>query len=453
MLELIGPNGTTSDILSRRNCLKIGALGWGGLSLADLPNLHSHAAAATPGGRNDRAVILFWMAGGPSHLDTFDPKPDAPAECRGPFSTIDTSVPGLRFTDQLPMLARRADRCSIVRSLHHTLSVHDDASHWVQTGMPLPLARQQGQKHPAQSSIVAYARGANVAGVPANVCIPEAYDSNKGFYQRAAQLGAAYDPVAGGGDPTLGNYKLPEFSLPAELTFDRIDDRRSLRDLLDGLARRVDASPQVAALSESQRLAYDLVTGPRAREAFDLGQESATLRDRYGRHFWGQSALLARRLVEAGVTFVTINLYEANVDWWDDHDSIEKNLRKRLPKFDQSLATLIDDLHDRGLSDRVLVAAFGEFGRTPRIDAKAGRGHWPDAMSALLSGGGLHMGQVVGSTTADGGRPNDRPLAPNDLLATTYHALGIDPERTFVDAQNRPVRFLDSGAPIRELID
>ena len=392
------------------------------------------------------------MAGGPSHIDTFDPKPDAPAEVRGSFAAIDTTVPGMKFTDQLPLLAARAKRLSIVRSLHHSLGVHDDASHWVQTGMPLLQAREQGQKHPCQGSVVSQIRGPVAPGMPAYVCIPEGYSTAKGFYQRSAQLGPAYNPVAGGGDPSLGNYKLPEFSLPADLTMSRIDDRRELSASLDQLAQRVDESPAVAGLDASRRMAYDLVTGPQARAAFDLSSEPASLRDRYGRHFWGQSALLARRLIEAGVTFVTINLYEADVDWWDDHESIEKNLRKRMPKFDQSMAALIDDLQERGLAERVLVGAFGEFGRGPRLDAKAGRGHWPRAMSAMLSGGGLKMGQVVGSTTADGGEPRDRPLSPNDLLATIYRALGIDHEQFFRDALNRPIKVLDHGAPIRELI-
>jgi len=456
MIELGGRRISNSAGLSRRSCLKIGALGWGGLSLPALSAQRAMAAATSVAGKtpdNRTAVILFWMAGGPSHIDTFDPKPDAPAEVRGPFASIDTTVPGMRFTNQLPLTAKQAHRVSIVRSLHHGLAVHDDASHQVQTGMPLLQAREQGQKHPAQGALVSHLRGANAPGLPPYVCIPEAYSSRKGFYQAAAQLGTRHSAVAGGGDPGLGNFRLPDFSLPAELTFSRIDDRRALGASLDGLARRVETSPDVTALDESRRKAYDLVTGSEARRAFDLSAEPAALRDRYGRHFWGQSALLARRLVESGVTFVTINLYEADVDWWDDHTAIEKGLTKRMPKFDQSLSTLIADLHERGLADRVLVGAFGEFGRSPRIDSTgAGRGHWPRAMSALLSGGGLRSGQVVGSTTADGGDPQDRPLGPGDLLATVYHALGIDHEQFFRAPLNRPIRVLDHGAPIRELV-
>lgn len=464
MLELTGRSLPTPGGLPRRSFLKVGSVGlgtagFGGLTMADV--FARRAAAAVNDGangkartaNNDTAVILFWMAGGPSQIDTFDPKPDAPEVVRGPFKSIDTAVPGLRFSDQLPQLAKIADKMSVVRSLHHKLSVHDDASHYVQTGAPLLFAREQGQKQPAQGAVVSQLCGSRAAGVPPYVCIPEGYSSRKGFYQNAAFLGARYNPVAGGGDPKYGNYRLPEFSLPAELTFERVGDRRALADSLNSFARQVDRNPAVAALDDTRRQAYDLVSGAAAREAFDLSREPEALRDRYGRHFWGQSALLARRLVEAGVTFVTINLYEADVDWWDDHTTVEANLRKRLPRFDQSLAALIADLHDRGLAERVLVGAFGEFGRSPTIDSKgAGRGHWPGAMSAVLSGGGIQSGQVVGSTTADGGAPQDRPLGPGDLAATMYRALGIDHDRFIYDSFNRPHKILNEGAPITELI-
>lgn len=452
MLELRGRSWITPHGIERRSFLKVGALGLGGPNLPDLLAYQAAAASPARATRGDTAVILFWMAGGPSHHETFDPKPEATEAIRGPFAAIDTSVTGLRVSEQLPRLAQVAEQFSLVRSLHHEHAVHDDASHWVQTGMPLLGARERGQQHPCQGAVTSHLRGARAAGVPPYVCIPESYSSRQGFYQHAAFLGPRHLPINGGGEPSLGNYRLPEFVLPAELTFQRIEDRRLLQVQLDQLARSVEQSEPVAALHEARQKAYELVTGPRAREAFDLSREPATLRDRYGAHFWGQSALLARRLVEAGVTFVTINLYERDVDWWDDHTTIEKNLRKRLPRFDQSLATLIADLKERGLANQVLVAAFGEFGRSPRIDAGAGRGHWPRAMSALLSGGGLRGGQVVGATTNDGGEPRDRPLRPADLLATIYHALGIDHEQFLRDQQNRPIRVLEGGEPIRELM-
>lgn len=449
MLELRGRTHRLCDGLSRRGFLKIGSLGATGLTLPQVLNLRQAQAASE---RRDTAVILFWMAGGPSHIDTFDMKPSAPDQIRGPFKAIKTHQPGFEVCELLPRHAQIADKLSIVRSLHHSLAVHDDASHWVQTGHPLLTARERGQQNPAQGAVVSYLQGSKQPGIPPYVCIPEAYRSKQGFYQNAAFLGSRFNPVNGGGDPTLGNYRLPEFTLPAELTTGRIDSRRELLKTVNGLVRRVEKSGAIEAMNDSQQQAFDLVTGPKAREAFDLSRESAALHDRYGRHAWGHAALLSRRLVEAGVTFVTINLYEKDVDWWDDHTAIEKNLRKRLPPFDQALPALIEDLHDRGLAERVLVVACGEFGRSPHVDTNtAGRGHWPRAMSAVLSGGGVRTGQIIGSTTADGGEPKERPLGPGDLLASIYRVLGINHDQFLHDQQSRPIRLTDSGQPIAEL--
>lgn len=449
MLELCGRTSTLCDGLARRSFIKIGSLGLAGLSLPELLRVRQAQAAAT---RRDTAVILFWMAGGPSQLETYDMKPDAPEKIRGPFKPIKTKLPGLDVCELLPRHAQIADKLTIIRSLHHSLAVHDDASHWVQTGHPLLAARERGQLNPCQGSVVSHLLGAKTEGLPPYVCIPEAYSSRLGFYQRAAFLGPRFDPVNGGGDPTLGNYRLPEFSLPVELTLTRVESRRKLLGELNGLVQRAEASGAVDAMTTVQQQAFDLVSGPKAREAFDLSREPAAMREKYGSHAWGHAALLARRLVEAGVTFVTINLYEKNVDWWDDHTTIEANLRKRLPPFDQSLATLIEDLHERGLAERVLVGAFGEFGRSPYVaDQGAGRGHWPRAMSALLSGGGIRAGQVIGATNAEAGDPADRPLGPGDLLASIYRVLGIDHETFLRDPQSRPIRLVDAGAPIAEL--
>jgi uncharacterized protein (DUF1501 family) len=231
----------------------------------------------------------------------------------------------------------------------------------------------------------------------------------------------------------------------------RLEDRRALHQHLDRLARRVDASVDYGSLDDVQRQALELTTGSQARHAFDLSQEPSELRAAYGQHAYGQSALLARRLVEAGVSFVTINLYEKDIDWWDDHTTIEKNLRKRLPPFDQAVSTLILDLQQRGKLDNVLVAVFGEFGRSPRIDAGAGRGHWPGAMTAVLAGGGIQGGQIIGATDAIGATPINRPLGPGDLLASIYQMLGIDPQSTIRDRQDRPIPIVESGQPIAEL--
>jgi len=432
-------------ILSRRQfCLSVGALPPLALSLPEVL-----AARETAANRRDTAVILFWLAGGPSHIDTVDMKPAAPAEIRGPFKTIDTRLPGFSVCELLPLHAPLADKLSIVRSLQHTHSVHDDASHWVQTGYSLLNARERGQQQPAQGAVAARLRGPNQPGMPGYVCIPEAYRRHMGFYQAASWLGARYDPVDGGGDPALGHYRPPEFALPVEMTAERLASRKTLGEAIDSFRRRADAEP--AAMDEMRRQAFELVAGERARAAFDVSREPEATREKYGKHAWGQAALMARRLVEAGVTFVTINLYEKDVDWWDDHYTIEKNLRKRLPIYDRAFSSLVEDLHERGLAERVLVVSCGEFGRSPRIDKNAGRGHWPRAMSAVLSGGGIRPGQIIGATTADGGEPAERPLGPGDLLATIYRVLGIDHEQTLLDRQNRPIRLVDAGAPIAEL--
>ena len=427
----------------RRAFVKYGLLSGAGSLLHTSP---AQAAATQP----KTAVILFWMAGGPSHIDTYDMKPHAPAEIRGPFQPIPTTVPGLDFCELMPRQAAIADRLTVIRSLHHTYSVHDDGQHLVQTGVPQFNARQAGQQHPCQGSVAAYVRGPIHPQMPAYVCIPEDYRSHMGFYQHAAFLGSKYHAVNGGGDPTLGKYRQPEFALPAEVDARRLAARRSLNAQLENHARGVDPRPTLS-LDDSRTQAYDLLLGSAARQAFDIATEPAALRDQYGRHAWGQAALLSRRLVEAGVTFVTINLYEKDVDWWDDHYTIEKNLRARLPVYDQALAALVREQHDRGLNERVLVVACGEFGRSPRIDQQAGRGHWPGAMHAVLAGGGLRMGQVIGSTTTDGGAPADRPLTPGDLLASIYRVLHIDPHTMLHDRLNRPIPVLPPAEPIREL--
>ncbi len=445
MLEIAVPFRHPRYFTTRRSFLRAGALGLGGLSLPELMRVRASQAAEA---RRDTAVILFWMAGGPSHIDMYDMKPSAPAEVRGPFQPISTDQPGLDVCELMPLHARIGRQLTVIRSLHHTYGVHDDAQHLVQTGWPQFNARAAGQQHPCQGSVTSLLRGPVTPGMPPYVCIPEDYRSHVGFYQSAAFLNSQHNALNGGGDPTLGNYRQPEFHLPQEVPLARLLNRKHLLATLDGWQRQ-NASSQ--SMGDFQHAALDLVLGSAARQAFDLSREPDAVRDRYGRHAWGQNALLSRRLVEAGVTFVTINLYEKDVDWWDDHYTIEKNLRKRLPLYDQAFSTLVADLHARGLAERVLVVACGDFGRAPRIDANAGRGHWPRAMHAVLSGGGIVEGQVIGATTADGGDPGERALEPGDLLASIYQVLGIPADDTVTDRQNRPVPLVSAGAPIPEL--
>ncbi len=445
-------NGLNFCPQGRRGFIKVGALGVGGLSLPLLPPLQALGATGKKGSAQDRSIILFWMAGGPSHIDTYDPKPDAAVEIRGPFGTVETKVPGMQLSELLPLQAKIAERLTIIRSISHNLAVHDDGSHWMQTGYPLLNARARGQTHPAEGTVVSRLKGAKTPGMPAYVCIPEDYRSHMGFYQTGAYLGSKYNALNGGGDPSLGNYRPPEFSLPKTVPLARLDDRKNLLSSLDRFAAHADAVQQWGDLDDAQRKAIELASGSGARQAFDLSLEKPATREAYGQHAYGQSALLARRLVEAGTRFVTINLYEKDVDWWDDHTTIEANLRKRLPPFDRAVATLISDLADRGLSENVLVAAYGEFGRSPRIDKGGGRGHWPSAMSVLLSGGGIRGGQIIGSTVPGGSAPKDRPLTPGHLLATLYHSVGIDPHGTLPDLQNRPIPLVPEGEVIRECV-
>ena len=398
-----------------------------------------------------KSAILFFLAGGPSHIDTFDMKPDQTEEIRGPFKACETALPGLLLPELMPQHHGLAKNLAVIRSITHNLSVHDDATHWVQTGYPLLNARQRGQQNPAMGAVVSKLQGPRQPGMPAYVCVPEDYRTHMGFYLGASFLKGRHLALNAGGDPSLGNYRPPEFALPKEVTLPRLDDRRNLLRSLDRLAANTEAVAAFRDVDDALDQAVELAAGSRVRQAFDVSQETEQTREQYGRHAYGQGALLARRLIEAGTSLVVINLYEKDVDWWDDHYTIEKNLRARLPHYDRAFAALIHDLQQRGLLENTLVASFGEFGRGPRIDKLAGRGHWPAAMSAVLAGGGLRTGQIIGSTTADGGQPKDRPLGPGDLLASIYRVIGVDHQGTVADTQGRPIPVLSGGEPIREL--
>lgn len=436
------PARSLCDRVTRRGFLRIGSLGLAGLTLPDLLRAGER--------RTDTAVILWWMGGGPSQNDTYDPKPNAPAEVRGPFQSIPTAVPSLRFCDHLPLQAKVADKVAILRSITHSEYNHPEAAHLVQTGYHEKNVQFRGQFYPAQGSIVSKLRGANRPGLPPYVCLPTAYNAIQGFFQKATYLGSEFDPLDGGGEPGFrGIVKEPDFTPPPDLTVNRVADRKELLRRMDAAVKR--AQPAIGGMDASYQKAFDLVSSRAAKNAFDLNREPLRILEKYGDNPWGKAALLARRLVEAGVTFVTVNHYEADVDWWDDHYTIEKNLKRRLPPYDRALAALIADLHDRGLADRVLLVAMGEFGRGPKVDSAAGRGHWAKAMSVLLSGGGVKPGRIIGATTADGGEPATHRYSPGDLLATIYRVLGIDPGASLPDRQNRPVRLVDHGEPIREL--
>ncbi len=441
MLEVNGPGYRCCDGVTRRSFLRVGFLGLAGLTLAD--HLRLRAAAAEAGQpTKDTAVILLWLGGGPSHLDMYDLKPEAPVEFRGEFKPIPTNVPGIQVGEHLPLQARHMDKMAVVRSVMHTNAGHGMGTHWMMTGY-VPTIEINDNLNPSCGSVVAKMRGANAPRLPAYVCLPNPPPS-----ANAAYLGVAYNPFSPGDDPSSAGFRVRDLQLPPRLDLDRFRNRRELLAGVDTLRRDVDTQGTAEGYDRFYRDAFDIVTSADCRRAFDIHQEDPKVRDRYGRDSWGQSTLLARRLVEAGVTYVTVNM-----GGWDTHSNNFNELKTRLlPRYDRALAALLEDLHDRGLSQKVLVMTYGEFGRTPRINPQAGRDHWPGAMSVVLAGGGLKMGQMIGSTDPKAEYPKTRTVGPQDVLATMYHVLGIDFHHEFYDAARRPIAILNEGQPIEELI-
>ena len=441
MLDIQGPHYRSCDGVSRRGFLRAGFLGLGGLSLAG--HLRAKDAAKKAGKpTRDTAVILLWLGGGPSHLDMYDLKPDAPTEFRGSFKPIKTNVPGIDIGEHLPHEAKVMDKMSIVRSAYHTNAGHGMGAHWMLTGW-VPTIEINDNLNPSCGSVVAKMRGANAPQVPPYVCLPTPPGS-----ANAAYLGVAYNPFSPQSDPSGSNFQVRDLKLPQRVDLARFRNRRELLRGMDSVRKDVDIAGTAEGFDRFYKDAFDIVTSRATQDAFDIHREDNRLRDRYGRDSWGQSCLLARRLVEAGVTYVTVNM-----GGWDTHSnnfaSLEKSL---LPRYDRAIAALVDDLHQRGRDKDVLVISYGEFGRTPRINQDSGRDHWPNAMSVVFAGGGLKMGQVVGSTDAKAENPRTRACSPGDVLSTMYHVLGIDHTHEFHDAAKRPLAILAEGKPIAELV-
>jgi uncharacterized protein (DUF1501 family) len=434
--------------ISRRSFLQIGAAGMASFGLPALLQARNESAA-----KKDTRAILIWLDGGPSHMDTYDMKPEAPPEYRGFWRPIATNVPGMQVTEMFPKHAKVADKFSLVRSLWHNDGDHFGGAHRMLTGRPGATGADTTGKYPSIGSITAKVSGARKHGMPAYVSVPHA--SSIGIrpgYFAANYLGQQFDPFETDGDPNSPSFSVRNLKLADGLTVDRISDRRTLLKSFDTLRTEVDASGQFDTMNRFEQQAYELVTSAEVRRAFDLSSEDAKLRDRYGRNSWGQSTLLARRLAEAGVTFTTV-LYGG----WDHHWDLKAGMESHLPRVDAAVATLFEDLSSRGLLDKVMVILCGEFSRTPRMNDGSGRGtpgrdHWGNSLSVLIGGGGLKGGVVVGSTDSRGEAPKDRPLTPQDLHATIYHALGIDPTVQFLNHQGRPVPAIDRGDPIKELI-
>jgi hypothetical protein len=439
----------------RRSFWLAGALGLGGLTLADLPRLRAASTdAASMAGSVGRSVILFWMSGGPGHMETWDPKPAAVDQYRGPFGAMATAVPGVQFGELLPEQAKVADRLSIVRSVCHGTGDHTKGNHWMLTGHEGPAfnaADNKVQRRPAMGSAAARLCGANRPGMPPYVAVPHLRGGTDNIFHYAAYLGGGFNPFVVNSDPNRPDFQVQNLALQRGLTLDRLEDRRKLLGVIDTQRAQIDRA--AADMGEHQQRAFELLTSREVRSAFDIASEPDALRDRYGRHTVGQSALLARRLVERGVTFVTVNS-----EPWDHHGTAnrlptEKGARQLIPPFDQALAALVQDLADRGQAEKTLVVAMGEFGRTPRMNSAGGRDHWGHTFSVLFSGGGLHMGRIVGQSSERGEYVADRPVDPQDIAATVFHHLGIDATRvTFPDNFGRPMYLLDHGQPIRELL-
>lgn len=447
--------------LRRREFLRAGTLALGGVTLPEV--LAGRAAAGRSGA--DTSVILFWMWGGPSQLETYDMKPDAPSEYRGPLHPIRTNVPGIEICEYMPLQAQMADKFSLIRSLHHEMSAHNDGSIEMLTGKtpgkPDPTS-QAHSEHPDFGMITGFVRGSRTDGLPQYVGVQRAPFMTRPTYLGVSQK--AFDT----GDPSVEKFSPPNLTLAAGIHNERFNNRRSLITQFDRFRRDLDQSGSLEAIDEYRASAFTILTSRRVADAFDLTRETPQRRDRYGRHRWGQSCLLARRLAEAGVAVINIDATAPNDTTkhfsWDDHASafhLDYAQRERLPQMDQGLTALITDLYERGLNERVMVLAMGEFGRTPRVthaptnfsgQIGLGRDHWPQAFSALVSGGGLRMGQVVGATNSRAEYPLHDPVTPQDLLATVYRHLGVNPEQELTDFAGRPTPILPGGKVIGALL-
>jgi hypothetical protein len=438
--------------MDRRAYLKLGVAGLAGGSFFDLLRLRNLSAAEpSHGKRAPSNCILIWMDGGPTHFETFDPKPEAPAEIRGEFSAIETSVSGIRICEHLPKLASIAEKYAIVRSVCHNQGNHGAGNHYMMTGAPPRIPVGCGafvSFHPSLGSVAARERSAP-HGLPAYFSMPGMSRSGGPNF-----LGARYAPFVVSNDPNSDRFRVRDVALPDGIVDQRFQSRRDLRSVVDRLERYTDPSvaDPVMALDEYYQQGYDLITTPAAQKAFDIQNEPAELREAYGRNSFGQRALLARRLVEAGVPFVTI------VDGgWDHHSDLFGALRTRLPNWDQTVATLINDLDQRGLLETTMVIALGEFGRTPKIStlagqSKPGRDHWSNAMSILFAGGGTPGGQVIGATDRQGHSAVERVLSPENFVSTVYTKMGIDPDKFYITPTGRPTHLVSDPTPIKELM-
>lgn len=446
------------DGQSRRSFLQLGVAGMASVGLPQLLKIQEASAAAGQP-KKDTSVILLWLDGGPGHMDMYDMKPEAPAEYRGIWTPIKTNVPGMEVTELFPLQAKIADKFSVVRSLHHDTGDHFTGGHWMLTGRGAGVSGASNTgKYPFFGSIATKVLGPRQHGMPANVAVPYAMSIGiRPGYFGGNYLGSQDNPFETEGDPNAEKFQVSNLALANALTVERLDDRRNLLTNFDKLRREVDRSGKLDAMGKFERQAYEMVTGEKARKAFDISTEPAEIRDRYGRNSWGQSTLLARRLVEAGSTFVSCHF-----GGWDHHWDLKAGMERYLPQIDQLVYGLFTDLAEKGLYDKVCVVLCGEFSRTPRMNdggnggapmsqGTPGRDHWGNSMFCLLGGGGVKGGRLVGSTNRLGEVPQDNPLRPGDIHHTLYRVLGVDPNTSFLDHSGRPIPAIDHGGVIQEL--
>lgn len=437
---------------TRRDCLKLGLGGFFGSGLVNALRQQGLSADSLRGiAPTAKNCILIWMDGGPTHFETFDPKPDAPAEIRGEFEPIATKLPGVHFSQHMKKLASINDRFAMIRSIRHNQGNHGAGNHYMMTGAPPRIPVGCGafvSFHPSIGSVAAKELGKG-DGLPAYFSLARMSRSGGPNF-----LGAKYAPFVVGDDPNSSSFRVRDVALPKGLTSDGFHNRSGLRKLVDKLPRINEeaAGDPVLALDEYYRQGFNLITSPAAQEAFDIHKEPDEVRERFGRDSFGQRCLLARRLVEAGVPFTTV--YDGG---WDSHSNLFGALGTRLPKWDNSVATLIEDLDERGMLDSTLVIALGEFGRTPKISTlsgqtKAGRDHWANAMSVLMAGGGTPGGVVVGATDKNGYSAVERVLSPENFVSTIYTKLGIDPDKVYYTPQGRPSHLVSDPTPIDEVM-
>ena len=449
--------------LTRRHLLKVGGLGMLGLNLPGL----LRAEEKQPKRRaKAKSVIFLFQFGGPSQLDMFDMKPDAPDGIRSPLTPIKTRIPGVLTCEQMPRMAKVMDKVCLVRSLHHNMKNHNSAAYYALTGHAPPLddirLRDTLDLFPAYGSVVDHLAPVD-NGMPTFVSYPHAIrDGAITPGQHASFLGKSHDPFFVGQDPNRADFKLPELSLPDNLSLARLESRREIQKLIDGQSRLMDFSAEARGLDEYYTKALGMLNSPKVRQAFDLSAEPEALRDAYGRTTYGQSCLLARRLVESGVRFVTVYFSRSiggqstKRGGWDTHGFNDTRMYPivkdyHLPLTDQVLPPFLNDLDDRGLLDETLVVWMGEFGRTPRINANSSRDHWPHCYTALLAGGGVKRGFVYGASDKNAAYPDRDPVRPDDLAATMFHLLGLNSEAMIYDAADRPLPIA-AGTPIAGIL-